>query len=600
MLPSRGLRPAQFVPVASRQSIALRSNASRQYSSLHRAAALSTPSCRSNPLQSARWRTGASPSSYRALTASSVRYGSWYAPWSWGKSSAPASDAVSGTSPDAVPIAEYTSRPVSEFATQHAAQHAQSAVTTATPEIAPAAIDKAAVLDGASYTAGQTAETASNLIDAQTMDQLLSMDVSPSSIATAQIDPTRLIDHAGHLKELGLDYGWGMTTIFEKAIESIYLTTGLGWAGSIALAGVGVRCVTFYFQARSSDNMAVLASMKPVTQPIQDKMEEAIARGDVAQTNLLRMQQSEVMKPYVGSMASMAGFMVVQAWVGFSAFRFLRAMGELPVPGMAHDGLLWFADLTVKDPYFILPVATTAIMYTVFKTGGETGITENAGAGAQRATIMSGMAIFIGVITAFQPAGLQLYFLVSGILGGITGWLLRQNGFRKLIGIRPIPTPESVALFSRVARGEIKLDQIKTPDGKIRYQAPNTQTPLKNKNNKRNVSTTVISGIRVKPGTPVPAHLRPAPVDKPDADGPPSRDYDFEQGAAGKPLKEKLDYYRRNYRLSFVARRMAMGFEKSMRSMGLGGKKIDVEAEKKKRKAQEWEVERRRRFENRK
>jgi YidC/Oxa1 family membrane protein insertase len=113
--------------------------------------------------------------------------------------------------------------------------------------------------------------------------------------------------------------------------------------------------------------MAAMASLGPVTKPIQEKMEAAIARGDKQQADLYKMQQAAIMKPYVGSMVSTGGFMFMQAWIGFSAFRFLRAMGDLPVPGMAHDGFLWFTDLTARDPYFILPAATSAIMYTVFK-----------------------------------------------------------------------------------------------------------------------------------------------------------------------------------------------------------------------------------------
>jgi YidC/Oxa1 family membrane protein insertase len=34
---------------------------------------------------------------------------------------------------------------------------------------------------------------------------------------------------------------------------------------------------------------------------------------------------------------------------------------------MAQDGFAWFTDLTVRDPYFILPAATTAIFYAIFK-----------------------------------------------------------------------------------------------------------------------------------------------------------------------------------------------------------------------------------------
>jgi YidC/Oxa1 family membrane protein insertase len=79
----------------------------------------------------------------------------------------------------------------------------------------------------------------------------------------------------------------------------------------------------------------------------------------------------------------------------------------------------------------------------------------------------------------------------------------------------------------------------------------------------------------------------------------PDRDVDFEEGAAGKPLKEKLDYYRRNYRLSYVWRRTVDGFEESTRKMGFGGKKVSPAEVKRKKKAEEYERERRRRFENR-
>jgi YidC/Oxa1 family membrane protein insertase len=183
----------------------------------------------------------------------------------------------------------------------------------------------------------------------------------------AGIDPTQLIDHAGQLRELGLDYGWGMTTTIEKLIETIYLQSGWGWAGSIMATTLAVRFGMFFLQALSSDKMAAMAAMKPVTQPIQEKLDAAIARGDNQQVQLLRMQQAQVMKPFIGGSVAMFGLMGVQMWVGISAFRLLRAMGDLPVPGMTKDGFLWFGDLSTHDPYYLLPITTSAIMYTIFK-----------------------------------------------------------------------------------------------------------------------------------------------------------------------------------------------------------------------------------------
>ncbi|KAF2826841.1 mitochondrial export translocase Oxa1 [Ophiobolus disseminans] len=583
MLPSRGLRPAQFNSLSSRQSLTLGPYPSRKFSSLPRTASLLSSSCRANPLHAARWRAGATARPNAILTASSIRHGSWYAPWSSAKPSTPAGDAAASGA-EQVPIAKFVSD-----ATANAPNHFEPAVTSATPEIAPAGIDKPAFVNSTSDAATTAADSEAAFHSAQSLDELLGHEPAKDIIVNKpEIDPTALIDHAGQLKELGLDYGWGMTTVFERTMEQIYLNSGFGWAGTIMVAGVVVRCATFVFQALSSDKMAALASLKPITQPIQEKMEDAIKRGDKQQEQIYKMQQAQIMAPYMGGIFSMGGFMMAQAWIGFSAFRCLRAMGELPVPGMVHDGLFWFTDLTVRDPYFILPATTTAIFYLIFKTGGETGV--DVSSNSTRKKMMNAFALIIGIVTAFQPAALQLYFVVSGILGAGTGWLLRQNMFRRLIHIRPLPSPASNELYSKVVQGEIKLQQIKGKDGKVRYQAPRAP----NRPTRR--SATTLSGINLKEGSPMPAHLKPEThkIDKEN----PDRDEDFELGARGS-MMEKLDYYRRNYRLAYVSKRMKAGMDKMIRGAGFGGKKMTEEQRKRKARAQEYEIERRRRFQNR-
>lgn len=224
------------------------------------------------------------------------------------------------------------------------------------------------------------------------------------------------------------------------------------------------------------------------------------------------------------------------------------------------------------------------------QTGGETGVQNDVGQAAQRQKLFTGLAVVLGVVTAFQAAALQLYFLVSGIMGGITGWMLRQNGFRRMIRIRPLPNKQSNEIYTKVAQGELKLNDIKGPDGRIRYQPP---TPIRQAPANRRQ----LSGINIKPGVAIPAHLQ-AEAPKIDRTRP-DRDVDFEEGTAGKSMTEKLDYYRRNYRLSYVWRRLSDSADAWSRKMGYGGKKMTAEEVKRKRKAEEYEIERRRRFENR-
>jgi YidC/Oxa1 family membrane protein insertase len=201
---------------------------------------------------------------------------------------------------------------------------------------------------------------------------------------------------------------------------------------------------------------------------------------------------------------------------------------------------------------------------------------------------MTGMAFFLGFVTAFQAAGLQLYFLVSGVLGAGTGWLLRQNAFRRMINIRLLPSKASEEMYTKVVKGEVKLSEIKGKDGKVRYQAPRAPT------NRRTATT--LSGINIKAGTPIPAHLR---VDAPKTDNErPDRDADFEEGAKGS-MREKLDYYRRNYRLAFMYRRLQAAMDKTIRRAGYGSAKGTEVQQKRKQRAEMYEIERRRRFVNR-
>ena len=221
-----------------------------------------------------------------------------------------------------MPVAEFSSTPAPQPTSTPTPAEFQPEVTTATPEIAPAGIDQAAVTESTVT----PADSASSMLDAQTLDELLgNTKVVRDAV---EFDPTKLIDHPGELAELGLEYGWGMTTVFEKLMETIYLNSGWGWAGTIVATTVVVRSGLFVFQALSSDKMAGMAALKPVTAPLQEKLDAAIKAGDKRQADLIKMQQAHIIKPYMGGVIMTGGFTAAQAYVGFCAFRLLREIGR--------------------------------------------------------------------------------------------------------------------------------------------------------------------------------------------------------------------------------------------------------------------------------
>ena len=58
-------------------------------------------------------------------------------------------------------------------------------------------------------------------------------------------------------------------------------------------------------------------------------------------------------------------------------------MANCPVDSMKGGGLSWFSDLTVADPYYILPLLTSATLFIQFKLGVEYGtkLSQSTGAG---------------------------------------------------------------------------------------------------------------------------------------------------------------------------------------------------------------------------
>lgn len=173
----------------------------------------------------------------------------------------------------------------------------------------------------------------------------------------------------GFLKQLGLDFGWGPTAIMQTVLESVYLTTGVPWWGSIILTALLLRVVSFPLVVRAADTSARMATITPLMAPIKKKMEDAKVTRDVEALQRATAEIRQLYKMGDIKILTMALPMILQAPLGFGSFRLLRNMALLPVPGLDEGGLLWISDLTLSDPYFILPIAMGLGLHWTFKVG---------------------------------------------------------------------------------------------------------------------------------------------------------------------------------------------------------------------------------------
>jgi YidC/Oxa1 family membrane protein insertase len=83
----------------------------------------------------------------------------------------------------------------------------------------------------------------------------------------------------------------------------------------------------------------------------------------------------------------------------------------------------WIQSLSDPDPYYVLPALNMLIMIVTQK------LTPSPGMDPMQKKMMQAMPLVFGVMFAFFPAGLVLYWVTNGSLGLLQQWwLMRKHG----------------------------------------------------------------------------------------------------------------------------------------------------------------------------
>ncbi|WP_448131057.1 membrane protein insertase YidC [Stenotrophomonas rhizophila] len=137
------------------------------------------------------------------------------------------------------------------------------------------------------------------------------------------------------------------------------------------------------------------------------------------QTAMMELYKKEKINPMGGCLP-----ILIQMPIFFALYWVLVESVEL----RQAPWLGWIQDLTARDPYFILPVINVAVMWATQK------LTPAPGMDPMQAKMMQLMPLVFGVMMAFMPSGLVLYWVVNGGLG-----LLQQWWMTKRHGSDPLP-----------------------------------------------------------------------------------------------------------------------------------------------------------------
>ncbi|XP_072693978.1 mitochondrial inner membrane protein OXA1L [Canis lupus baileyi] len=212
--------------------------------------------------------------------------------------------------------------------------------------------------------------------------------------------------------ELGLG-SYTPVGLIQNLLEFMHVNLGLPWWGAIAACTVLARCLVFPLIVKGQREAAKIHNHLPEIQKFSTRIREAKLAGDQAEFYKASSEMTFYQKKHDVKLFRPLILPLTQAPIFISFFIALREMANLPVPSLQTGGLLWFQDLTLSDPTYILPLVVTATMWGVLELGAETGM-QSSDLQWMR-NLIRVMPLAVLPITIHFPTAVFMYWLSSNM-----------------------------------------------------------------------------------------------------------------------------------------------------------------------------------------
>ncbi|HDZ58340.1 MAG TPA: membrane protein insertase YidC [Pseudomonas xinjiangensis] len=209
--------------------------------------------------------------------------------------------------------------------------------------------------------------------------------------------------------ELTVDYGflWWIAQPLFFVLSLIHSFVG-NWGWSIILLTVLIKLVFYPLSATSYRSMANMRRVAPKLQALREQ------HGDDRQKmsqGMMELYKKEKINPLGGCLP-----ILVQMPVFIALYWTLMESVEM----RQAEWLGWITDLSLKDPYFILPILMGATMF-IQQT------LNPAPPDPMQAKVMKMLPIIFTFFFLWFPAGLVLYWVVNNILSIAQQWYITRQ-----------------------------------------------------------------------------------------------------------------------------------------------------------------------------
>jgi YidC/Oxa1 family membrane protein insertase len=208
---------------------------------------------------------------------------------------------------------------------------------------------------------------------------------------------------------LTVDYGilWFVSGIIFTVMKKIYAVIG-NWGWSIVLVTLFIKILFYKLNSISFTSMAKMRALQPKLEEAKERCGED--RQKLAQATM-ELYRREKVNPLSGCLP-----LIVQIPVFLALYWVLVESVEL----RQAPFILWIHDLSLKDPYYILPLLMGLTIFI------QQWLSPKAADPVQQKVMMLMPVIFTAMFLSF-PAGLVLYWVANNSFSILQQWYIMNH-----------------------------------------------------------------------------------------------------------------------------------------------------------------------------
>ncbi|CAD6577070.1 MAG: Mitochondrial inner membrane protein oxa1 [Tremellales sp. Tagirdzhanova-0007] len=249
--------------------------------------------------------------------------------------------------------------------------------------------------------------------------------------------------NATDLITIGLEHGrlslvgWVM-----DGLVSLHNLTGLPWWGVIVVASFFIRLILSQLVARNMSHNMRYQAIQPQMKDFMEKIKEASNNEDKQAASHYTKAMQTLWKEHDVSPLRPLWISFGQLPIFYCMFNALRRLADVPLPQLKAGGFGWITDLSLPDPYYILPVTSMMLQYWVFRIGAD-----GTGAATTQELLRHLPNIFLVTSVVFVPflgtfpALLLVYWTSANAFTLVQAAIFSRHAFKRRLGI-PIKAGE--------------------------------------------------------------------------------------------------------------------------------------------------------------